>query len=65
MLSEARLRRLERDNMVAALERCGWRVGGEDGAAVLLGISPSTFKSRMRSLGIERPPARRGPPEAG
>lgn len=41
--------------MVAALERCGWRVGGADGAAELLGIRASTLKSRMQSLGIERP----------
>jgi transcriptional regulator of acetoin/glycerol metabolism len=54
ILSEARLRQLERDNMVAALERAGGRVGGENGAAALVGISPSTFKSRMKALGIAR-----------
>jgi transcriptional regulator with GAF, ATPase, and Fis domain len=37
-----------------ALERAGWRVAGEGGAAALLGISPSTFKSRMKSLDIRR-----------
>jgi len=54
ILTEARLRRLERENMLAALERTDWRVGGKDGAAELLGIRPSTFKSRMKSLGIVR-----------
>jgi PAS domain S-box-containing protein len=55
IVTDKRLRRLERDNMIAALERAEWRVSGKDGAAELLGISPSTFKSRMKALAIERP----------
>jgi transcriptional regulator with PAS, ATPase and Fis domain len=54
VLTEAALRRFERENMIAALDRCGWRVGGQDGAAHLLGISPSTLKSRMKTMGVER-----------
>ncbi|HET9235555.1 MAG TPA: sigma 54-interacting transcriptional regulator, partial [Candidatus Eisenbacteria bacterium] len=54
ILNENALRRLERENMIAALERCGWRVGGKDGAAELLGLSPSTLKSRMKTMGVER-----------
>ncbi len=55
ILSERRLRQIERDNMRAALVRCGWRVAGADGAAALLGLSPSTLASRMKALGIARP----------
>jgi len=55
ILTDRDLRRFERDNMVAALERAGWRVGGAGGAAEILGISASTCKSRMKALGIERP----------
>ena len=54
ILSEGELRRLERDNLLAALSRTGWRVGGEGGAAQLLGVSPSTLKSRMKALELER-----------
>jgi DNA-binding NtrC family response regulator len=60
ILSERGLRQLERDNMLAALARASWRVGGEGGAAHLLGVRPSTFKSRMKALGIWR--ADRAPP---
>jgi transcriptional regulator with GAF, ATPase, and Fis domain len=48
-------RTLERDNLVNALARCGWQVAGPGGAAVLLGLSPSTLAYRMKRLGIERP----------
>lgn len=49
------LEKLERDNMVRALEATGWKVAGEKGAARLLGMNPSTFASRMKALGIKRP----------
>jgi PAS domain S-box-containing protein len=52
------LRELERSNMIRALERTDWRVGGENGAARLLGMNPSTLKSRMRALDVRRPPAK-------
>jgi DNA-binding NtrC family response regulator len=58
ILTERTLRQLERENMVAALERAGWRVAGADGAAAVLGVSPSTFKSRMKALDIRRPDGR-------
>ncbi len=55
LLTDEDLRRLERDNIVRALERAGWKVAGAKGAAALLGLNPSTLSSRMRALGIERP----------
>ncbi len=70
IMSERALRQLERDNMLAALARAGWRVAGDGGAAQLLGVRPSTFKSRMKALAIcraDRAPSiplrgRRAPP---
>lgn len=55
-------RALERDNLIAALEHAGWRVAGPGGAAALLGLRPSTLSGKIKSLNIERPPARRGRP---
>ena len=48
--------RLERDrsNIIAALEPTSGKVSGEQGAAALLGIKPTTLASRMNSLGIEK-----------
>jgi PAS domain S-box-containing protein len=49
------MRDLERTNIVRALEACGWKVAGQQGAARRLGLNPSTLNSRMNALGIRRP----------
>ena len=56
--SAKRLVDLERNHIVATLERTYWRLEGEDGAAALLGMNPSTLRSRMRKHGIRRPDGR-------
>jgi transcriptional regulator with PAS, ATPase and Fis domain len=48
------LARLERENIMRALERTDWQVAGESGAARLLGMAPSTLASRMKALGVRR-----------
>jgi transcriptional regulator with GAF, ATPase, and Fis domain len=55
VMTESDLRALERDNLMAALEKARWRVSGEGGAAQLLGVRPSTLRDRMKALGIQRP----------
>jgi transcriptional regulator with GAF, ATPase, and Fis domain len=49
------LEELERANLLRALEATAWKVAGADGAAALLGLSPSTLNSRMKALGLRRP----------
>jgi PAS domain S-box-containing protein len=49
---------LERANLVRALEATAWQVSGENGAARLLGMNPSTLASRIKALGIKRPTSR-------
>jgi transcriptional regulator with GAF, ATPase, and Fis domain len=48
------LRRMEKDHILEALRRCGWKVSGEDGAAGLLGLKPSTLYSKIRRLGLKK-----------
>ena len=48
------LEELERNNMIAALKSTEWKVAGENGAAQLLGVKPTTLSSRMKALCIER-----------
>jgi PAS domain S-box-containing protein len=54
VLTAQDLARIERDNIVKALERTDWQVAGESGAARLLGMAPSTLASRMKALGVRR-----------
>jgi transcriptional regulator of acetoin/glycerol metabolism len=42
----------ERNHILGALERSGWHIKGPKGAAVALGLNPSTLYSRMQKLGI-------------
>ena len=45
----------EREFIVQALERTGWRIKGPKGAAVELGLKPGTLYGRMKKLGIQSP----------
>jgi transcriptional regulator with GAF, ATPase, and Fis domain len=49
------LANLERDHIFQVLQKTGWRVEGAKGAALLLGLNPSTLRARMRKYGIRRP----------
>jgi len=48
------LQEMERRHVLRALERTRGKIYGPDGAAVLLGLKPTTLQSRMRKLGVER-----------
>ena len=56
VLADTEMKELERANILRALDATNWRVAGEHAAAGLLRISPSTLASRMKALGIKRPP---------
>jgi transcriptional regulator with PAS, ATPase and Fis domain len=45
----------ERDHIESVLASTGWLIEGPQGAAAILKINPSTLRSRMRRLGIQRP----------
>ena len=48
------LEEVERDYIIRTLENTGWRVEGKYGAAKILGLNPSTLRTRMLKLGIQR-----------
>ena len=49
------LEEVERNHIIQVLEETGWRVEGKRGAAVRLGLNPSTLRSRMEKLAIQKP----------
>ena len=55
ILLDLTLEQLQRLQIVHALEQCGYRVFGPDGAAERLEINPRTLLSRMDKYGIPRP----------
>ena len=49
------LKSIEREHILEVLAASGWKIKGEGNAAIRLGLKPSTLRSRMKKLGIERP----------
>ena len=54
VFTEAEMQALERTNIANALQRCHGKIYGEDGAAALLGISPTTLCSRIKKFGLRK-----------
>jgi transcriptional regulator with GAF, ATPase, and Fis domain len=54
VLTARELARLERENLRRALEATHWQIAGEEGAAKLLGLAPSTLASRVKALRLRR-----------
>lgn len=48
------LEEMERDYILRTLENTGWRIEGPHGAAKILGLNPSTLRTRMAKLQIQR-----------
>jgi formate hydrogenlyase transcriptional activator len=46
---------VERRHIVHVLNASSWRIEGSGGAAAVLGMKPSTLRSRMAKLGVARP----------
>ena len=53
--SSKTLEEIEREYIVRILNDTGWRIDGSRGAAKILGLNPSTLRTRMNKLGIRRP----------
>jgi formate hydrogenlyase transcriptional activator len=51
---EVTLEELERRHIMQVLQQTRWRVEGPKGAAAILGLNPSTLRSRMHRLGIRK-----------
>ena len=54
-LTDREMKAKFRENLLSALDASEWRISGNEGAAELLGMKPSTLTDRMRSMGIKRP----------
>ena len=50
----ASLQEVERNHILDVLEMTDWRIRGENGAAEVLALKPTTLEARMRKLNIRR-----------
>jgi PAS domain S-box-containing protein len=48
------LEEMEKEYIIRILESTGWRIEGRKGAARVLGLNPSTLRTRMSKLGIQK-----------
>jgi len=49
------LQEIETSHIVRVLEKTNWRIDGPKGAAMILKVNPSTLRSRIRKLRINKP----------
>jgi|SRR5215831_5303592 len=52
---------LQREAILGVLRRTGGKVSGAGGAAAILGMKSTTLESRIRKLGLRKPPRQRPP----
>jgi PAS domain S-box-containing protein len=48
------LEEIEKEYIMRILDNTGWRIEGHKGAARVLGLNPSTLRTRMAKLGIQK-----------
>jgi PAS domain S-box-containing protein len=48
------LARTEKEHIIEVLKQTKWRVEGPNGAAAILKLNPSTLRTRMKKLGVDR-----------
>jgi transcriptional regulator with GAF, ATPase, and Fis domain len=54
MENPSTLEDVERNHILTVLRTTDWRISGPNGAAKMLGLNPSTLRSRLKKLGIQR-----------
>jgi transcriptional regulator with GAF, ATPase, and Fis domain len=59
IVSDEEMRRRERENIELALEQCGGRIYGPQGAAAILGLKPTTLASRIAKMNLRQAGGRR------
>jgi transcriptional regulator with GAF, ATPase, and Fis domain len=53
-VSSFSIEEVERAHILKVLKESNWKINGQDGAAVKLGLNPNTLRSRLKKLNISR-----------
>lgn len=54
ILSQKEIQNFEKENIIRALDSTHWKISGDDGAAKLLGLPPTTLNSKLKVMGIKK-----------
>ena len=54
ILTEEQIRAMEQLNTRRALEKCNWQIYGQRGAAIMIGIKPTTLIDRIKKMGLQK-----------
>ena len=49
------IKQFERENILKALKSANWKIFGDNGAAAMLGIPPTTLTTRIQRMGLKKP----------
>ena len=55
LLNHSEICEMERNNLLAVLEKTNWKISGNGGAAAFMGMPAGTLSSKLRVMGIKRP----------
>ena len=55
ILTEQDMKQRDRENILNALNQCGWKITGAGGAAETLEMKPTTLHSKIKKLGLKQP----------
>jgi len=55
ILTEEEMKLRDRENILNALNQCGWKITGAGGAAETLEMKPTTLHSKIKKLGLKKP----------
>lgn len=55
VLTSNEIVQIEKENILKALRQTNWKISGDQGAAALLKLRPTTLTSKIKALGIVRP----------
>lgn len=56
VFTEAEMKQREQENLLSALHQTRWKIFGPGGTAELLDMRPTTVISRMKKMGLKKPP---------
>jgi DNA-binding NtrC family response regulator len=54
VLTDEEMKLRDRENILNALNQCGWKITGAGGAAEILAMKPTTLHSKIKKLGLKK-----------